>query len=106
MGNHLLDLTTHEFHGGPFTRHWMYGVYDGRVTFYEEMVALTFMKSKPDVCFPIQSPDAVALTGYYPTRSCIRYAPGKDAYTVSIEDFVLRKASPPAPLRDAADSKP
>ncbi len=49
---------------------------------------------------------AVALTGYYPTRSCIRYAPGKDAYTVSTEDFVLREASPPEPLRATADSKP
>ncbi len=106
MGNHLLDPTTHEFHGEPFNRHWIYGVYDGRVVFYEEMVALSFMASKPDACFPIRSPDAVAKAGYYPTRSCIRYAPGKNEYTVSIEDFVLRKASPPGPLRAAAAGKP
>ena len=49
---------------------------------------------------------AVALAGYYPTRSCVRYAPGKDEYTVSIEDFVLRKANPPEPVRDAASGKP
>ena len=78
MGNHLVDPTTHEFHGEPFKHHWIYGIYDGRVIFYEEMVALSYMLSKPDACFPIQSPDAVALTGYYPTRSCIRYTPGKD----------------------------
>jgi hypothetical protein len=106
MGNHLLDPTTPEFHGEPLKRTWIYGVYDGRVIFYEEMVALSFMMSKPDTCFPIQSPDAVALTGYYPTRSCIRYQPGKDEYTVSMEDFVLRKASPPGPFRDAASGKP
>jgi hypothetical protein len=106
MGNHLLDPTDHVFHGGPFTRHWIYGVYDGRVIFYEEMLALSYMLSKPDACFPIQSPDAVALTGYYPTRSCIRYTPAKDEYTVSMEDFVLRQASPPGPLRDAASRKP
>ena len=106
MGNHLLDPTTPEFHGEAFKRTWIYGVYDGRVTFYEEMVALSFMMSKPDVCFPIQSPGAVALAGYYPTRSCVRYTPGKDEYTVSIEDFVLRKASPPEPLRDPASGKP
>jgi hypothetical protein len=106
MGNHLLDPTTHEFHGEPFTRHWIYGVYDGRVIFYEDMVALSFMMSRPDACVPIQSPEAVALTGYYPTRSCIRYTPGTDEYSVSIEDFVLRKASPPGPLRDAARDKP
>jgi hypothetical protein len=106
MGNHLLDPTTHEFHGAPFTRHWIYGVYDGRVIFYEEMLARSYMLSKPDTCFPIQSPDAVALTGYYPTRSCVRYAPRKDEYTVSMEDFVLRQASPPEPVRVAASGKP
>ena len=61
------------------------------------------MMSKPDVCFPIVSPAAVALTGYYPTRSCVRYAPAKNEYTVSMEDFVLRNASPPEP---AANEKP
>ena len=106
MGNHLLDPTTHEFHGEPFTRHWIYGVYDGRVIFYEEMLARSYMLSKPDACFPIQSPDAVGLTGYYPTRSCIRYTPAKDEYTVSMEDFVLRKESPPGPVRDTASGKP
>jgi hypothetical protein len=106
MGNHLLDPTTSEFHGEPFKHTWIYGAYDGRVIFYEEMVDLRFMMSKPDACVPIQSPDAVALTGYYPTRSCIRYTPAKDEYTVSMEDFVLRKASPPGPVRDAASGKP
>ena len=106
MGNHLVDLKTPEFLGQPFTRTWIYGIYDGRVIFYEEMVSLSFMMSKPDACVPIQSPVSVALAGYYPTRSCVRYAPGKDEYTVSIEDFVLRKASPPEPLREAASGKP
>jgi hypothetical protein len=106
MGNHLLDPTDHVFHGEKFKRHWIYGTYDGRVIFYEEMVDRGYMLSKPDACLPIQSPAAVALTGYYPTRSCVRYAPGKDEYSVSIEDFVLGKASPPGPLREAPSGKP
>jgi hypothetical protein len=106
MGNHLVDPTGHEFHGQPFTRHWIYGAYDGRVIFYEEMVDRNYLLSKPDACFPILSPDAVALTGYYPTRSCVRYAPGTNEYSVSIEDFVLRKASPPGPLREPTKDKP
>lgn len=106
MGNHLLDPATPEFHGEPFTRTWIYGTYDGRVIFYEDMLSLSYLLSKPNACVPIQSPDAVALTGYYPTRSCIRYTSGKDEYTVSIEDFVLRQASPPGPVRDAASGKP
>ena len=105
MGNHLVDPADHVFHGEKFKRHWIYGAYDGRVIFYEEMVDLGYMQSKPEACFPIQSPAAVALTGYYPTRSCIRYAAGKGEYTVSMEDFVLRQASPPGPLREAASGK-
>jgi len=61
------------------------------------MLARSYMLSKPD---------AVALTGYYPTRSCIRYTPAEDEYTVSMEDFVLLQASPPGPLREAAGGKP
>jgi hypothetical protein len=45
-------------------------------------------------------------TGYYPTRSCVRYKPGKDEYTVSMEDFLLRQASPSGPVREAASGKP
>jgi len=95
MGNHLVDLSGPEFHAVPFTRAWIYGVYDGRVTFYEEMVALDFLKSQPEKCFPIKTPKAVALTGYYPTRSCIRYAKDKTEHTVSLESFELRQASAP-----------
>jgi hypothetical protein len=36
--------------GTPFTRTWIYGVYDGRITFYEEMVSLAYMLSKPSAC--------------------------------------------------------
>jgi hypothetical protein len=55
-----------------------------RVIFYEEMVALSYLMSKPNACVRIQSPGAVALAGYYPTRSCVRYAPGKDEYLLMV----------------------
>jgi hypothetical protein len=93
MGNHLIDLTSPEFHNHKFTRTWIYGTYDGRVTFYEEMVTRAYLLSRPAKCFPLKSPPAVDVTGYYPTVSCIRYLAPEDAYTVSMEGFVLRKAS-------------
>ncbi|MGH7674095.1 MAG: hypothetical protein ACREMV_02390, partial [Gemmatimonadales bacterium] len=85
-----------EFNGKPFTRTWIYGSYDGRVTFYEEMVALDYLKSKPDVCNPIKATPAVAAAGYYPTTSCLRYDARADVYTVSLEGFVRREATPSA----------
>jgi len=99
MGNHLVDPTSPEFNKIMFTRTWIYGVYDGKVTFYEEMVTLGYLISKPSKCFPIKSPAAVGLRGYYPTQSCIRYLPQTNEYTVSMEGFALREASAPGPIR-------
>jgi hypothetical protein len=97
MGNHLIDQSAPEFHGEPFKRHWIFGVYDGRVIFYEEMVAHSYLLSQPAACNAIKSPEDVAITGFYPTNSCIRYDKEKDEYTVSMEDFVRREAGPPKP---------
>jgi len=95
MGNHLIDLTGPEFNKQPFTRSWIYGVYGGKVTFYEEMVARAYLLSKPQAaCTPIKSPSAVAVSGFYPTVSCIRYSPTTGETTVSMEGFTLRAASP------------
>jgi hypothetical protein len=97
MGNHLIDLTGPEFNKQPFTRTWIYGVYGGKVTFYEEMVTRSFLLSKPSTCFPIKAPAAVEVTGFYPTVSCLRHDARTAEYTVSMERFVMRQAEPPAP---------
>ncbi|HSE94539.1 MAG TPA: hypothetical protein VLD61_01525 [Methylomirabilota bacterium] len=97
MGNHLIDVTSPEFHGQPFTRSWIFGVYDGKITFYEEMVTRAVLLSKPSTCFPIKSPPAVERRGLYPTRSCLRHDARTGEYTISMEAFVLREAQAPAP---------
>jgi hypothetical protein len=96
MGNHLVDLTGPEFAKQPFTRTWIYGAYDGKVTFYEEMVTRAFLLSKPNTCFPIKVPPAVGLRGFYPTVSCLRDDARTGEYTVSMEQFVFREAQAPA----------
>ncbi len=106
MGNHLIDPQNHNFSGEPFTRHWVYGAYDGRVIFYEEMLTLAFLQSKPSVCYPIPVAEGFAVAGWYPTQSCIRYHRDKDEYTVSLEQFVARPASPPGPLRQVPKLNP
>lgn len=95
MGNHLIDLTGPEFNKQPFKRSMIFGVYDAKVTFYEEMVTRAYLLSKPNACTPIKLPKAYAVAGYYPTSSCIRYAAERGEYTVSMEEFVLRQASAP-----------
>lgn len=96
MGNHLIDLTGPEFQKEPFTRSWVFGVYDGKVTFYEEMVSRAHLLSGPNRCAPIKSPKAVARRGFYPTVSCLRHDAATGEHSVSLERFVLREAEPPA----------
>ncbi len=98
MGNHLVDFSGPEFNGQPFARSWIYGVYDGKVIFYEEMVTRAHLLSKPNACTTIKSPAAVPVAGFYPTVSCIRNNPASGEYTVSMERFVYRNAGAPAPI--------
>ncbi len=96
MGNHMIDVTGPEFAGVPFTRSWIYGNYGGKITFYEEMLTMDYLKSKPGICNPIKRADAVAVSGFYPTQSCVGFDENSGKYTVSMERFEYREAEPPA----------
>jgi hypothetical protein len=106
MGNHLIDLTGPEFNGQRFTRSWIFGTYDGQITYYEEMLSRDYLLSKPDRCNSIKTAAAVGQAGYYPTSSCVRYDAARDTYTVSIEDFVLRERNDPGPPANLAPPPP
>jgi len=94
MGNHLIDSKTPELAPGgpPFTHTFIFGAYDGEITFYEPMITLAYLESRPDTCTPIKQPKAWASEGYYPTTYCMRYLPAEERFTVSLEDFVHRTA--------------
>jgi hypothetical protein len=98
MGNHLIDPTSPEFKGERFTRTWIFGTYGGRITFYEEMLTLDYMLSKPDKCNPIKTAVAFERAGYYPTVSCVKYDTAHDTYNISMEEFVLRERGDPGSL--------
>lgn len=91
MGNHLVDLTSPEFQpGSSFTHTFIYGAYDGHVTFWEPMITLSFLKTNPDVCTPIKLAAAQETKGYYPSRYCIRRSASRHEITVSLEGFDWR----------------
>ena len=64
-----------------------------------------YLLSRPAACFPIKSPPAVNVRGYYPTQSCIRYHSQANEYTVSMEGFTLREASAPEADRVSDDMR-
>jgi hypothetical protein len=94
MGNHLINSKSPELAAGgpPFTHTFIFGAYDGHITFLEPMVTKAYIASKPNMCAPIKQPEAWELAGWYPTRYCVRYLEGVARYTVSIEGFVQRPA--------------
>ena len=95
MGNHLIDARTPELADPPgrgFTHTWIYGAYGGHITFYEPMITLAYLLSRPDGCAPIRQPAAWEAAGYYPTEYCIRYSKARAAYTISLEGLVKRAA--------------
>ena len=95
MGNHLIDSHTPELAEAdpePFTHTWIFGAYDGQITFYEPMITREYLLSRPDGCTPIKQPTAWQRAGWYPTEYCIRYSEPDDAYTVSLEEMVYREA--------------
>jgi hypothetical protein len=94
MGNHLIDSKSPELvvAGREFTHTFIFGAYDGHVSFYEPMITQTYLESRPDLCVPIKQPQGWETEGYYPTTYCIRYLAAGERYTVSLEDFVHRNA--------------
>jgi hypothetical protein len=94
MGNHLIDSKSPELApGGPaFTHTFIFGAYDGQISFYEPMITQGYLQTRPDLCAPIKQPEAWAIEGYYPTTYCIRHLAEEERYTVSLEDFVHRMA--------------
>ena len=98
MGNHLIDPTGPEFQKQPFTRSYIYGIYDGTMIFHEVMVTRAYLLTKPDGCQPIKAAKAVAVAGLYPTEYCVRHNAKTGEYSASLEKFTRREAGAPEPI--------
>ena len=87
MGNHLMDMTAPEFNGTPFTYTWIYGVWDGTITFFEPMITQAFLQSQPNISQPIKMPQDMPKAGWYPTEFDIHYLADSDSLVISLEAF-------------------
>jgi hypothetical protein len=98
MGNHLVDPTAPEFNGQPFTRTFLYGVWNTEVTFYEPMVTHEYFSGLragtiADGCFDFKLPTDFQESGWYPTKYCLRHRDNRSDMTISLENFVHRDAT-------------
>ena len=91
MGAHWVDLTSGEFNGKTFTETFIYGGYDGKVTFYEPMITLEFLKNNNNFERSIPQPAKVQKSGWYPTKMKIIKHDGLT--DVILDGFTFRQQS-------------
>jgi len=91
MGNHWVDPTSPEFNGMPFTRTFIYGSYDGQVTFWEPMITKDYLETQPSATQDIKQPQRYSEGGrYFPTRYTVRFDTVAREYRISLDGLVLR----------------
>lgn len=91
MGSHCLDVTSPELSGAPFTETFIYGAYDGKVTFYEPMITGDFVKNNPNFQRAIPQPARFQKAGWYPTK--MRLAKVDGVTSIILEGFVKQPGS-------------
>lgn len=91
MGVHWLDISSPELNGQAFTQTFIYGSYNGEVTFYEPMITKSFLDQNPFFNRNIPVPARFKKAGYYPTQMRIDRSGG--VTSVILEGFVYRQAS-------------
>jgi hypothetical protein len=93
MGDHLLDPYGSGLNGNAFDHTFIFGAAAGNLIFFEPMITVAYLETKPNQCFPIRVPEALPAAAWAPSQYCIKYHPGRDEYTVSLEHFVYLVAS-------------
>jgi hypothetical protein len=94
MGNHLIDAHDPELADPTrgFSHTFIYGAYDGKLTFLEPMVSHASLARRTQECRPIRAPMAYATAAYYPTRYCVRHDAESATYRVTLEGLVWKRA--------------
>ncbi|MBC7886955.1 MAG: DUF5602 domain-containing protein [Ferruginibacter sp.] len=91
MGAHWLDVTSGEFNGQAFSQTFIYGSYDGKVTFYEPMITLDFLKTNSNFERAIPQPSKVQKSGWYPSK--LRVVNHDELTEIILDAFVYRMQS-------------
>ena len=96
MGMHWRDAAAPELSGQPFTSTYLYGSYDGKITFVEPMIAKSYLDSKPSLAVrPVKLPQQVSTTGYHATAYSTVFDETKHEYRIALVNFVRVVASLP-----------
>lgn len=92
MGHHFLDALAPEFNGGEFTKTFLYGYYEGHLTFLEPMITYAYLAQQNNVTADVRQPTNFEMGGYYPSEYGVGYQDG--IYNVFLGNLNLAPASP------------
>jgi hypothetical protein len=105
MGMHAIDSAAPELKGQPFEKTFLYGYYNGTMNFVEPMVALDYLKTKPNFSTNIKLPASYPKAGFYPTRYSIRYDATREEYSVSLDGLMWRGGVKNGGVKNAAPAR-
>jgi hypothetical protein len=94
MGVHYVDVTSPEFNGMPFTSTFIYGFYQGKMTFTEPMFTYDYLLTKPQFSAVVKQPLAFQKSGYYATSYRIAYDTGSKDYIIAAEGLKFHIGKP------------
>ncbi len=91
MGKHWVDVTSPELNGQPFTKTFIYGTYNGAVTFLEPMITIATIQSGQSSSTAIPQPQVYEKTHtWYPTKYNIYMGTSSHNYYITLSNFVMR----------------
>jgi len=91
MGKHWLDVLSPEFNGGMFTRTFIYGTYNGAVTFDEPMITKAYIENTVSSSTNFRQPQYFSPNNtYYPTKYNVYTDAKTGDHYISLSGFVWR----------------
>ncbi len=92
MGVHWID-SQDPLAPGAFTEVFIFGSWDGNITFMEPMITLDRLKTKTALEEAIKQPQAYQHSKYYPTTYTIRFDDTTKEYIIALGGMTMRQAS-------------
>lgn len=93
MGYHWPDATSPDFRTTPFQKAMIWGTYDGEMAFWEPLITLSYLQTKPYFTETLKQPAAYAQSGYYPTAYSIKYIQDTQEYTISLDGLTFHSGN-------------
>ena len=98
MGVHWSDVRSPELQAllghpelyQPFTKTFIYGSWNGRISFYEPMITREYLLTQPNTVSDIPVPARYSAAGYFPTAYRVTYDDQVKEYRIALTNLVAR----------------